>query len=134
MCSSHRHQSVRLIRRRGKLRLMSILWPCSEGISEERLQLGRQLCNQLRVIQTVKGRHGVGIEALREAIEYPHKKRRHVFIQAALKAKRHQTAVPLNRARCVPCVRMGHYSASCRAFEKKPDNYGEKNGFRPLKQ
>ncbi|CCD12258.1 unnamed protein product [Trypanosoma congolense IL3000] len=58
-----------------KLRLMSILWTCSEGISGERLQLGRQLCNQLRIMQPVKGRHGVGIEALREAIVYPHTKR-----------------------------------------------------------
>ncbi|CCD15335.1 unnamed protein product [Trypanosoma congolense IL3000] len=118
MCSSRRHHRDRLTRGVEKLRLV--------GISEEQLQLGRQLCNQLRITQTVKGRHGVGIEAMRKAIEYPHKKRRHVFIQAALKAKRQQIDVPLNRARCFTCGRVWHYSTSPAVHSRRNQTATEK--------
>ncbi|CCD15487.1 unnamed protein product [Trypanosoma congolense IL3000] len=104
----------------------------SEGISEGHLQLGRQLYNQLRTIQTVKDHPGVKIEDIRESVEYPHRKD-DVFIQAALKAKRHQTAIPPGRAQCFTCGRVVHYSSSCRVFKKKPESHPT-NGFRPRRQ
>ncbi|ORC92305.1 uncharacterized protein TM35_000045190 [Trypanosoma theileri] len=104
----------------------------NEGISAQLIQMGRQVCTQLRVIQTVKDNPGLKVTELTQVMEEPQLKE-DPFLQVAAKIKRKHSAPPPSKARCFRCGRVGHYSTTCRVNLQK-ETYKPKNDYRPRKQ